>query len=88
MPIADCRLKKWCGSFLPCQSVPPRRDQSAIPDILGQTMIAVILRKARTISEMVLPRGLPDVRWENPNGPPFENTVYARALKARVKRDL
>jgi hypothetical protein len=23
-PIADCRLKKWCGNFLPCQSVPLR----------------------------------------------------------------
>jgi REP element-mobilizing transposase RayT len=28
--IADCRLKKWWGNFLPCQSVPPRRDKSKI----------------------------------------------------------
>ena len=35
LTIADCpaaagRLKKWCGSFLPCQSVPRARDQSKI----------------------------------------------------------
>jgi len=48
LPIADCRVKKWCGNFLPYQSVPPRRvnRKSAIPDILGQTTIAEILRSA------------------------------------------
>jgi hypothetical protein len=41
--ITDCRLKKWCGSFVACQSVPPSgiNRKSAIQAILGQTTISV-----------------------------------------------
>jgi hypothetical protein len=31
---------------------------------------------------------LPEVGWEKRKGPPLGNKVYARAWKARVKRDL
>jgi hypothetical protein len=51
--IADCRLKKWCGNFLSCQSAIGNR-KSAIPAILGQTMIAQIIRKQRIGFRQVL----------------------------------
>ena len=51
--IADCRLKKRCGELLRCQSAIGNR-QSAIPAILGQTVIAEILRKQRRSLRLVL----------------------------------
>jgi len=50
--IADCRLKKSWGNFLSCQSAIGNR-KSAIPAILGQTMIAEILRKQRRSLRLV-----------------------------------
>ena len=50
--IADCRLKRWCGNFLFCQSAIGNR-KSAIPAILGQTMIGQILGKQRRSPRLV-----------------------------------
>jgi hypothetical protein len=55
---ADCRLsiEEVVWQLPPLSISPPRRvnRKSAIPDILGQTTIAEILRKTRRISETVL----------------------------------